>query len=393
MASSAADAAAPPSAADGVAYGHASATQCYPAGAGEAVHASRQYASMDGAPGQYASMDGAPGMQMMGLAPDQLPHALAGHPYVYALPPGMMMVPMQPQDADGHHAEAGMGGGPVRREGMRPNASRRTNYTVDFKRKVVRDALTRPLGNRIRPTCALYPHVEPCQLRKWIRALEAEVRAESALPPPPMPPPPPLPVSSGGAPPAAAPPAAAPPRSVPCSAPLATAASAAALGPLCGALPHAVQQLSHESVTERVARVHAETIAWDGLANMRASGSFEPPPPPVAPPGLPHQMPPPPTQLAVSSAMGAPGGQQMQRPPLPGCYRPESAFTPVLRPRVVEEMEDDDEDADPRAIAVTRLAVVPRRLRVRAQAAAAARAPPARRGATPPSRRRRPPPS
>ena len=102
MASSAADAAAPPSAADGVAYGHASATQCYPAGAGEAVHASRQYASMDGAPGQYASMDGAPGMQMMGLAPDQLPHALAGHPYVYALPPGMMMVPMQPQDADGH---------------------------------------------------------------------------------------------------------------------------------------------------------------------------------------------------------------------------------------------------------------------------------------------------
>ena len=169
MASSAADAAAPPSAADGVAYGHASATQCYPAGAGEAVHASRQ----------YASMDGAPGMQMMGLAPDQLPHALAGHPYVYALPPGMMMVPMQPQDADGgHHAEAGMGGGPVRREGMRPNASRRTNYTVDFKRKVVRDALTRPLGNRIRPTCALYPHVEPCQLRKWIRALEAEVRAQ-----------------------------------------------------------------------------------------------------------------------------------------------------------------------------------------------------------------------
>ena len=239
MASSAADAAAPPSAADGVAYGHASATQCYPAGAGEVVHASRLYASMDGAPGgmagagevvhasrQSAYMEAAPGgMQMMGLAPDQLPHALAGHPYVYALPPGMMMVPMQPQDADGgHHAEAGMGGGPVRREGMRPNASRRTNYTVDFKRKVVRDALTRPLGNRIRPTCALYPHVEPCQLRKWIRALEAEVRAESALPPPPMPPPPPLPVSSGGA------------------------------------LPHAVQQLSHESVTERVARVHAETI-------------------------------------------------------------------------------------------------------------------------------------
>ena len=198
MASSAADAAAPPSAADGVAYGHASATQSY--SAGEPIHAS--------ASRQSAYMEAAPGMQMMGLAPDQLPHALAGHPYVYALPPGMMMVPMQPQDADGHHAEAGMGGGPVRREGMRPNASRRTNYTVDFKRKVVRDALTRPLGNRIRPTCALYPHVEPCQLRKWIRALEAEVRAESALPLPPMPPPPPLPVSA----PAAAPPAAPPPR-------------------------------------------------------------------------------------------------------------------------------------------------------------------------------------
>ena len=56
---------------------------------------------------------------------------------------------------------------------------RRIHYSVEFKRKVVKDALARPIGKRIRPTCSRYPTVEPCQLRKWIRALEADVQREA----------------------------------------------------------------------------------------------------------------------------------------------------------------------------------------------------------------------
>ena len=56
---------------------------------------------------------------------------------------------------------------------------RRIHYSVEFKRKVVKDALARPIGKRIRPTCSRYPTVEPCQLRKWIRALEADVNREA----------------------------------------------------------------------------------------------------------------------------------------------------------------------------------------------------------------------
>ena len=56
---------------------------------------------------------------------------------------------------------------------------RRIHYSVEFKRKVVKDALARPIGKRIRPTCSRYPTVEPCQLRKWIRALEADVQRET----------------------------------------------------------------------------------------------------------------------------------------------------------------------------------------------------------------------
>ena len=56
---------------------------------------------------------------------------------------------------------------------------RRIHYSVEFKRKVVKDALARPIGKRIRPTCSRYPTVEPCQLRKWIRALEGDVNREA----------------------------------------------------------------------------------------------------------------------------------------------------------------------------------------------------------------------
>ena len=58
-------------------------------------------------------------------------------------------------------------------------ARRRIYYSIEFKRKVVKDALARPIGKRIRPTCSRYPTVEPCQLRKWIRALEADVQRET----------------------------------------------------------------------------------------------------------------------------------------------------------------------------------------------------------------------
>ena len=51
---------------------------------------------------------------------------------------------------------------------------RRVTYDREFKLKVVREALKRPVGRRIRPTCSNYPSVEPCQLRKWIRALQYE---------------------------------------------------------------------------------------------------------------------------------------------------------------------------------------------------------------------------
>ena len=68
-------------------------------------------------------------------------------------------------------------GGPAKRAGS--GKTRRSSYTVEFKRQLVMEALRRPAGNRIRPTCAQYPGVEPCQLRKWIRALEADVQRET----------------------------------------------------------------------------------------------------------------------------------------------------------------------------------------------------------------------
>lgn len=42
-------------------------------------------------------------------------------------------------------------------------------HSKSFKHELVREALKRPEGNRIKPICALYTGVAPCQLRKWLR--------------------------------------------------------------------------------------------------------------------------------------------------------------------------------------------------------------------------------
>jgi hypothetical protein len=43
--------------------------------------------------------------------------------------------------------------------------ARRASYDVEFKTHVVQTALQRPANNRIKPTCALFPGIEPCQVR------------------------------------------------------------------------------------------------------------------------------------------------------------------------------------------------------------------------------------
>jgi len=55
---------------------------------------------------------------------------------------------------------------------------RRHAYSAEFKLQVVREALKRPASNRIKPICRLHPGIEPVQLRKWIRNLEALESAE-----------------------------------------------------------------------------------------------------------------------------------------------------------------------------------------------------------------------
>jgi hypothetical protein len=40
----------------------------------------------------------------------------------------------------------------------------RANYPKAFKLEVVKSALRRPATNRIKPTCASYPGIEPCQV-------------------------------------------------------------------------------------------------------------------------------------------------------------------------------------------------------------------------------------
>jgi transposase-like protein len=57
--------------------------------------------------------------------------------------------------------------------------AKRASYDVDFKTHVVQTALQRPANKRIKPTCALFPGVEPCQLRKWIRNYYAAQQQEA----------------------------------------------------------------------------------------------------------------------------------------------------------------------------------------------------------------------
>ena len=45
----------------------------------------------------------------------------------------------------------------------RPRRRPRASYDIAFKRHVVSIALQKPPNNRIKPTCTLFPGVEPCQ--------------------------------------------------------------------------------------------------------------------------------------------------------------------------------------------------------------------------------------
>ena len=47
----------------------------------------------------------------------------------------------------------------------RKNSAKRARYDDEFKAQVVREAMLCPEGARIKPTCARYPGVEPCQVR------------------------------------------------------------------------------------------------------------------------------------------------------------------------------------------------------------------------------------
>ena len=43
--------------------------------------------------------------------------------------------------------------------------TKRRTYDTPFKLHVVAEALRRPPNKRIKPTCALFPGIEPCQAR------------------------------------------------------------------------------------------------------------------------------------------------------------------------------------------------------------------------------------
>ena len=90
---------------------------------------------------------------------------------------------------------------------------KRATYDSAFKLHVVKAALQRPPNNRIKPTCSLFPGIEPCQVRhpcergtgagvRWRAAGASASRLNSESSPSPDPtrrarltPPPPLPLS------------------------------------------------------------------------------------------------------------------------------------------------------------------------------------------------------
>ena len=60
--------------------------------------------------------------------------------------------------------------------------ARRASYDLSFKTHVVETALQRPANNRIKPTCALFPGIEPCQVRQLPGDLPPFFRAARAAP-------------------------------------------------------------------------------------------------------------------------------------------------------------------------------------------------------------------
>ena len=60
---------------------------------------------------------------------------------------------------------------------MKPRVKKRMSYDNAFKLQVVQAALQRPVDNRIKPTCACYPGIEPCQVRPPRRAATADALA------------------------------------------------------------------------------------------------------------------------------------------------------------------------------------------------------------------------
>merc|ERR1711907_462953 len=46
-------------------------------------------------------------------------------------------------------------------------------WPASFKLMVVQQALKLPASNRIKPICRMHPGVEPVQVRKWIRNIDA----------------------------------------------------------------------------------------------------------------------------------------------------------------------------------------------------------------------------
>lgn len=48
---------------------------------------------------------------------------------------------------------------------------KRMSYDAEFKIMVVKAALQRPPQNRIKPTCAHFPGIEPCQVRDLAMSL------------------------------------------------------------------------------------------------------------------------------------------------------------------------------------------------------------------------------
>ena len=169
---------------------------------------------------------------------------------------------------------------------------RRVTYDREFKLKVVREALKRPVGRRIRPTCSNYPSVEPCQLRKWIRALQYEAERgdrgsscdsepeDDSLPP------------------------------------LHAGVSFEA------ALPPDVEERARKeglSPTDVALREQAEADAWTAAAHARfaavqmeqamtAGGGLAPPPPPHLPPSAQFLCPPLPSSFVGASPAALAGG-------------------------------------------------------------------------------------